>query len=140
MTSATDLCLTTAQRAASVPRSLTFVLSLCVLTVFGAMPGWSQISAVSEGPHRVPHGFPIVSPAEPAADLPAAKHQPALHYSFITIGPESSPYAVADGINDFGLVTGYYEDSNSISMVLFGATASLRRWTTPAPPIRFYTE
>lgn len=36
------------------------------------------------------------------------------HYKFITIGPKDSPYAVADGINNAGLVTGYYHDLSSV--------------------------
>jgi len=34
-------------------------------------------------------------------------------YKFITIRPENSPYAVADGIDNAGTVTGYYQDLNS---------------------------
>jgi hypothetical protein len=34
-------------------------------------------------------------------------------YKFITISPPNSPYAVADGINNAGVVTGYYEDTSS---------------------------
>jgi hypothetical protein len=37
-----------------------------------------------------------------------------MHFSFITIGPVDSPYAVAVGINNAGLVTGYYQDASFI--------------------------
>lgn len=110
----TDIPLRAGRLAISAPRSLTFVHSLCALAVFAAMPGWSQTSAIVEGPHRLPHASLISPSAEPATDaaVEARVHPP--NYEFVTIGPESSPYSVADGINDAGLVTGYYEDTNSV--------------------------
>jgi len=94
--------------------SLTVVFTLCALAMSAAMPGRSQTSPVIEGPHRLPHASPIEPSAKPAADEARAADLAALHYKFITIGPESSPYAVADGINNSGLVTGYYEDADSV--------------------------
>lgn len=49
-------------------------------------------------------------PAKLSADLPANAQQ---SYRFITIEIKGSTNAVADGINNEGLVTGYYQDSNS---------------------------
>jgi len=72
-------------------------------------------SSRSGGPHRLPHRSPIAPQAEPAVDAVGAENPAAVHYKLITIGPESSPYAVASGINNAGLVTGYYEDTNSVS-------------------------
>ena len=95
-------------------RSLMLVLSICALAVFAAMPGWSQTPPVLQGPHRLPHASLIAPSADPATDQQQDDPPVALHYKFLTIGPESSPYAVADGINNAGLVTGYYEDTNSV--------------------------
>jgi hypothetical protein len=95
-------------------RSLTLLLAFFALAMSVAMPGQSQTSAVIGGPHRLPHASPIAPLAEPAVDAAKAKDLAGLHYKFFTISPESSPYAVAGGINNAGLVTGYYEDTNSI--------------------------
>jgi probable HAF family extracellular repeat protein len=95
-------------------RSLALVLAFCAVAMFVAMPGRCQNSPVIEGPHRLPHASPIAPLAEPAVDTAGAKDLAGLHYKFITIGPESSPDAVAGGINNAGLVAGYYEDTNSV--------------------------
>ena len=106
----------TAGRAGIVvsARSLALVLAFCAFAMLVAMPGRSQTSPVIEGPHRLPHASPVAPLAEPAADAVGAENPAAVNYNFITIGPESSPYAVADGINNAGLVTGYYQDTNSV--------------------------
>src|SRR5580700_8812533 len=77
---------------------------LPVLALCAGAAAWSQTT---------PHRPPIVSMAAPSAK-PAAATAASAHYKFITIGPPDSPYAVADGINNAGLVTGYYEDSSSV--------------------------
>jgi probable HAF family extracellular repeat protein len=77
---------------------------LPVLALCAGAAAWSQTA---------PHHPPIVSMAAPSAK-PAAATPASAHYKFITIGPPDSPYAVADGINNGGLVTGYYEDSSSV--------------------------
>jgi probable HAF family extracellular repeat protein len=74
------------------------VLALCAATA-----AWSQTA-----PHRPPIVSMGASSAKPAADTPASAH-----YKFIPIGPQDSLYAVANGINNSGTVTGYYEDTNS---------------------------
>jgi probable HAF family extracellular repeat protein len=106
----------TAERAGIVvsARSLALVLAFCALAMLVATPGWSQTAPVIEGPHRLPHASPNARRAEPEVDAVRAEKPAALHYKFITIGPESSPYAVAGGINNDGLVVGYYEDTNSV--------------------------
>jgi len=78
------------------------LLPVLVLSVGAA--AWSQTA---------PHRPPVMSMAAPSAK-PAAATAASAHYKFITIGPPDSPYAVADGINNAGLVTGYYEDSSSV--------------------------
>jgi len=95
-------------------RTPRLVLTFCALAMFVALPGRSQTPAVPPGPHRLPHTSPIARLAEPAFDAAKAKDLAGLHYNFITIGPESSPYVVADGINNAGMVTGYYEDTNGV--------------------------
>src|ERR1017187_2523695 len=55
------------------------------------------------GPHRIPILSGVIPSTKPAADTPASAT-----ISSLRIGPKDSPYAVADGINNAGLVTGYY--------------------------------
>ena len=95
-------------------RSLALVLAFCAFAMFVATPGGCQTSPVTEGPHRLPHRSPIAPLAEPEVDAVGAEKPSTVHYKFITIGPESSPYAVAGSINNTGLVAGYYEDTNSV--------------------------
>jgi len=89
--------------------SYTYCGLLWVLALLAATPVWSQTAPSFSAPHRPPN-FSMAAPsAKPAADTPASAH-----YKFLTIGPEDSPYVVADGINNEGLVTGYYEDLSSV--------------------------
>ena len=69
---------------------------------------WTQTSTSFIGPHRLPKMSMASAPASPAANTPASDH-----YRFVTITAPDSPYAVANGINNAGVVTGYYLDSNS---------------------------
>jgi probable HAF family extracellular repeat protein len=78
------------------------VLALSVTT-----PAWSQTSPNFRVPHRLPNMSMAASSSKPA-DTPTSAH-----YKFITIATPDSPYAVADGINNAGVVTGYYQDSSS---------------------------
>lgn len=84
---------------------------LPLLVLYLSLPAWSQTSPDFSGPGPRP---PYVSMAVPSprldADVPASTHH---HYRFITIEIKGSPNAVADGINNDGLVTGYYQDSKS---------------------------
>ena len=125
----------TAGRAGIVvsARSLMLVLACCAFAMFVATPARSQTSPVIEGPHRLPHVSPITPLAEPAADGAGAKDLAGLHYKFITIGPESSPYAVAGGINNAGRSPVITTTGILSLMDLFGTTANSRRWTIPAP-------
>ena len=84
-------------------RGLLPALALC------ATAAWSQTAPGIGGPHRPPVMPARAASAKIAADTPAGAH-----YKFLTIGPEDSPYVVADGIDNAGLVTGYYEDSSSV--------------------------
>src|ERR1035438_261463 len=89
--------------------SHTYCGLLPALALLVATPVWSQTTSRPSAPHR-PSSFSMAaSSAKPAADTPASAH-----YKFLTIGPEDSPYVVADGINNEGLVTGYYEDLSSV--------------------------
>ena len=82
---------------------------LPVLALLVATSAWSQTAPSFGGPHRPPILSGVIPSTKPAADTPASAH-----YKFLTIGPEDSPYAVADGINNAGLVTGYYHDLSSV--------------------------
>jgi len=77
------------------------VLALCAFST-----AWGQPSP--KGPHRLPARLNAPSPA--SANTPAT----GTHYKFIEIGPPNSPYAVADGINNSGMVSGYYLDMSSV--------------------------
>lgn len=88
-------------------------LALCI-----AAPAWSQSAPDLRGPGPRPTNPSIAAPAanpagaERATDSPASTEHP---YRFITIEIEGgSANAVANGINDDGLVTGYYQEPKSI--------------------------
>src|SRR5580700_8360365 len=83
---------------------------LPLLALFVATPAWSQTLTNFVGPRRPPNMSMPASSAKPATDTPASAH-----FKFITIGPEDSPSIVADGINNAGLVTGYYSDTSSVT-------------------------
>jgi probable HAF family extracellular repeat protein len=86
-----------------IVRTLALVLALLVAT-----SAWSQAATIFKGPHPPPN-MPMPAPsANPAADTPASAD-----YKFITIVTPDSLYAVADGINNAGVVTGYYQVSSS---------------------------
>src|ERR1035438_10180850 len=88
--------------------SHTYCGLLPAMALLIATPVWSRTTSRPSTPHRPPN-FSMAAPsAKPAADTPAVAH-----HKFLTIGPEDSPYVVADGINNEGLVTGYYEDLSS---------------------------
>jgi probable HAF family extracellular repeat protein len=81
---------------------------LPVLALFGATAAWGQTAPIFRG-HLLPPNISMAAPSpKPAADTPASAH-----YKFITIGPKDSPYAVANGIDNAGLVSGYYQDASS---------------------------
>ena len=88
--------------------SHTYRGSLPMLALLVSTPAWCQTAPGFGGPHRLPV-LSAAALAKPAADTPAS-----VHYKFLTIGPEDSPYVVADGIDNTGLVTGYYEDSSLV--------------------------
>ncbi len=89
------------------------VLALCVAT-----PCWGQTATQLGGPGPRPPNISTAAPsanaasAETTADNPDSAHHH--RYRFITIEIKGSPYAVADGIANDGLVTGYYKDSSSL--------------------------
>ena len=71
------------------------------LTLAAAVGAWGQSSNIPKGPH----------PGNSAAvglDTPASAQ-----YKFIKIPVPNTSYAVADGINNARVVTGYYADSSS---------------------------
>jgi hypothetical protein len=78
------------------------VLALCM-----AASAWGQTFTISNGPHRLPK-TPV---AAPSANFEVSTPDNG-HYKFITIDTPDSPYAVAGGINDSRVVTGYYQDSS----------------------------
>ncbi len=84
---------------------LQLLLALSIATTV-----WSQATLDSRGTNRHP---PNRSMAAPLAMIDASAPKCA-DYKFITINADGSTNAVADGINNKGLVSGYYEDSSSI--------------------------
>src|SRR5580700_12058629 len=88
--------------------SHTYRRLLPTLALVVSAPAWSQTAPGFGGPHRPPV-VPAAAMTEAAADSPASAH-----YKFLTIGPEDSAYVVADGIDNAGLVTGYYEDASFV--------------------------
>ncbi len=83
--------------------SILAALALCLATA-----AWSQSTPGPRGLHRPP-GLPRTAPSSsPAADSPASSQ-----YRFIVIGVPGSDNAQAWGINDAGLVTGWYLDASS---------------------------
>jgi hypothetical protein len=80
----------------------------CLLPValLVATSAWTQTPTNFKGPHDRP---PNLSTTEMSAV--ATPVSPS--YKFITIAAPNSPYAVASGINNAGVVTGYYLDSSS---------------------------
>src|ERR1017187_4736059 len=107
-------------------RGLLPVLALLVATSAG-----SQTAPSFGGPHRLPILSAELHATKLAADDPAQAT-----ISSLRIGPKDSPYAVADGINNAGQVTGYYYDLSSVFHVLCGRRVSPKGWTTQAQRIR----
>lgn len=71
---------------------------------FLATSGWGETGSAVKGPHR---------PGKIPAAADALVNNPVLGpYKFITIAVPNSSYAVASGINNAGLVAGYYLDSS----------------------------
>jgi probable HAF family extracellular repeat protein len=89
-----------------VTRTLCGLLPALALSV--ATSAWSQTALGIRGPHRPPNTQMASSSAKPAVGTPASAD-----YKFITIAAPDSSYTVADGINNAGVVTGYYLDSSS---------------------------
>jgi probable HAF family extracellular repeat protein len=88
--------------------SLTYCGLLPVLALLVTTSAWSQTAPGFRAPHR-PHNMSMAaSSAKPTVVTPASAS-----YKFITIAAPDSPYAVAGGINNAGVVTGYYQDSSS---------------------------
>lgn len=81
---------------------------LPVLALLVATPGWSQSTPIFRGSHPSLNMQMAASSAEPAADTPASAH-----YRFLTIGPVDAQNVYAEGIDNAGLVTGFYEDASS---------------------------
>jgi len=87
-------------------RGLLPVLALCFATT-----GWGQTGPGIRAPYRPPPNHSEVAAAVALPETGNARD----HYKFISIDIKGSTYAVASSINDDGLVTGYYLDSNSVS-------------------------
>jgi probable HAF family extracellular repeat protein len=84
-------------------RRIRFLRPIVMVLGFSlAASAWGQTSSIVKGPHAPPNS------SMAAADTPASAQ-----YRFIPISTPQSTYAVADGINNAGLVTGFYIDSNS---------------------------
>jgi len=81
---------------------------LPVLALYVATAAWSQTLPSFTGSHGPPDISIAATSANPTADTPASAR-----YKFMTIGPKDSQNAYAEGINNAGLVTGFYEDSSS---------------------------
>lgn len=81
-----------------------------LLALFIATIVWGQTAPDFREAHR-PH--PSLS-MRAAVATPAMNAQASANYKFITIDVNGSTNAVADGITNDGLVSGYYEDSSSI--------------------------
>ena len=80
-------------------------LALCFSTV-----GWSQVARGFPGHHHPQLQLPA---AVPLANLAAADAQAGASYRFVTINVPGTTNAGASSINDDGLVTGNYADSDS---------------------------
>ena len=87
-------------------RSLLPVLALCLATT-----AWSQGILGPKAPHRSSIMSGVSTSTKPAAETPASAQ-----YKFVTIGVPGSANAQAAGINNAGLVSGYYEDVSSSSI------------------------
>jgi len=107
-TTSIDRTLTQAGFAPAGKLSHMYCSFLPVLALLVATSAWSQTATIFKGPRRPLNMSMAATSANPAADTPASAH-----YKFITIVAPNSPYAVASGINNAGLLTGYYLDSSS---------------------------
>jgi hypothetical protein len=85
--------------------------SLPALAVCLATAAWGQTPFGLTGPHRPGMMSSTAASAKPPADTPASAQ-----YRFITIGVPGSPDAQAAGINNDGLVSGWYQDASSSSV------------------------
>ncbi len=83
--------------------SLTLFIVLALLPPFA----WGQTAVVLKGPHSL--GPAPIGPPSSATVSPANSR-----YKFFVISPPHSPYAVADGINNDRVVSGYYLDQSSV--------------------------
>jgi probable HAF family extracellular repeat protein len=85
---------------------------LPLLTLCLALPAWSQTMPGLRGPG--PHPFSAITPAGKLdAVIPASSHEHDDQYQFITLDIPGSSSAVANGISNNRLVTGYYQDAKS---------------------------
>jgi hypothetical protein len=83
---------------------------LLLLALSSSITVWSQTAPDFREAHRHPPNRSTGAPLE----RPATNAQVCADYKFITIDADGSTNAVADGINNKSLVSGYYEDSSSI--------------------------
>lgn len=91
--------------------SSAYVRFIPVLALGVATVAWSQTVSDLRGPGPRPPSVSIAPLlANSSTDVPASDQH---GYEFITLEIKGSPNAVANGINDDGLVTGYYQDSAS---------------------------
>jgi len=86
-------------------RGFQLVLAMSIATTV-----WSQTAPDFRQANRRPPDRTLVAPLA----SPTANAHVCADYKFIKIDADGSTNAVADGINDQGLVSGYYEDSSSI--------------------------
>ena len=80
-----------------------------LLALFIATTAWGQTAPDFRGSHRPRPSLSMESQVATSA----ANAQAGTDYKFIAIDVNGSMNAVADGINNDGLVSGYYEDSNA---------------------------
>jgi len=89
-------------------RNHTYRGLLPVLALLITASAWSQTLTGLRAPHRPPNISMAAPSASSAVDTPAS-----LRYKFIPIATPNSTYACAAGINNAGVVTGYYQDSSA---------------------------
>jgi len=92
-------------RVPRIYRGIQLLLALSIATTV-----WSQTAPEFRQANRRPPNRSLAAPLASSA----ATSQDCADYNFITLDVYGSTNAVADGINDDGLVSGYYEDSSSV--------------------------
>ena len=109
---------------------------LPMMALCAAAAAWGQTAPVFGGPHHRPLYNPATSPSiKPSASRAAgpqlSEPQAGPSYQFITINIPGATYAVADGINNDGLVSGYYLDSSSVAHGFVWQNGALRTVNYP---------